>query len=357
MDRRITPDDVDNQPLFQAGQSRLPRRSTSDVDARSSSQAGRTHLPHQSTPDNVDIDSPSQAGQSRLPRRITPNDVDTRWPYRAGYPRLLRPYVESRPIEAAEKPISDANFKRLRSRIFEILKSYDLPWSKSVPSTLPEVVYRKQEFGTSGLARVLIHCSYDKETSCSQKWTAAVAEIYAETQSMVEGDHEVGVELADMEFMDSEIISLPTPMSQELSANWENGHKYREQILQLFEARSPMFRAMIPMGRRSVGELTSELIEVIFFGALNAEDNSWDSIEARIRLILPSHIDIDIRQGSGPSFCLRFSENNAEGDIPSPEEYTRPPRPGHDIGAMGSRSAGTMGGYVVTADKNGKKTT
>lgn len=226
-----------------------------------------------------------------------------------------------------------------------------------MPSCLPKLVYRKLRFGDAGLPRVLIHCSYDKDTSYSRKWTVAVAEIYAEIQSMVEGDHEVGIELADMEFMESHLISLPTPVSKDLSANWENGQNYCDQISQLLGTRRQMYRMMMPMGRRSVGDLTSELTEVIFIDAEDAEDDSWDSIEGSIRSILPSHIDIDIRQGSGPSFCFLVPENSSKRSITSPEEYTRPPRPGCDIGVMGSHSAGTMGGYVVTADENGKKTT
>jgi hypothetical protein len=345
MDRRITPD---------------------DVDAHSPSQAEHLHLPHQSIP-NVDTHSPSQAGHSRLPRQITPDDVDTRWPFRAGYPRLLRPSVVSIPIkEEAEKPISDADLDRLQARIAEILDSYDLPWCIS-PTPLPEVVYRRQKFGTSGLPRVLIHCDYDKDTSYSKKWTKAVVEIYAETQSVVKGDREVGVEMVDTASMNSQICTLPTAMSQELSANWEIGHNYCEQILHLFEAPHEMFQAMLPIGRCTIkntgafndGEPTYDGTAVIFFDALNAEDILWDILEERIRAILPSHIGIEIRQRSGPLFSSppSFLDRNVEGLIPSPEEFSRPPRLGCDIAAKGSGSAGTMGGYVVTKDENGKRTT
>lgn len=184
-----------------------------------------------------------------------------------------------------------------------------------------------------------------------------MAEIYAEIQSVVEGDREVGVELVDMTYMGtSGICALPTPMAQELSANWENGHNYRERILQLFDAPHEMFQVMIPIGTCSLGDFTST---VVFFDALNAEDSSWDSLEERIRSILPSHIGVEIRQRSGPLFSspqLAF-DDDGEGYIPSPEDYRLPPRPGCDIGVEGSRSAGTMGGYVVTENEVGKRTT
>lgn len=136
--------------------------------------------------------------------------------------------MESLPFEAAEEFINGANFKHVRPRKFEILKSYGLSWGICVSSTLLEAVYRRQEFGTLGLPRVLIHCSYDKDTSSCQKWTPDMFDICTEIQSIVEGDNEVVVELADMEFMKSEIVTLPNPMSQELSADWENGKNYCE---------------------------------------------------------------------------------------------------------------------------------
>ncbi|GAM35273.1 hypothetical protein TCE0_017r03476 [Talaromyces pinophilus] len=289
-----------------------------------------------------------------MPRQatITPEDVDIRWPFRAGYPRLPRPPVWTSVIlDEAEKPISDANFEQLRSRIDAILETYDIPCARRSH----ELAYRRSP--TSMLLRVTVDCMYDKEASHSAMWKRAVTEIYAATQSMVEGDTEVGVELFDSDYMHSSHICAPPPAeSQELSLNWERGYSYCEQILQLFESPSQMIQAMLPTGRCSAGKREYEWITVIYFSALNADDRAWDYIEQRIRSILPSHIGIEIRQRTRPLFC------NDDGDSDSTQGSTigdrcmRPPRPGCEISRQGDKESGTMGGYIVTEahDTKGK---
>lgn len=93
---------------------------------------------------------------------ITPGDVDIRWPFRAGYPRLPRPPVWTSVIlDEAEKPISDANFEQLQSRIDAILEAYDIPCARRSH----ELAYRRSPI--SMLLRVTVDCIYDKEASPS----------------------------------------------------------------------------------------------------------------------------------------------------------------------------------------------
>lgn len=152
--------------------------------------------------------------ESTMPHQatITPGDVDVRWPFRAGYPRLSRPPVESLYfLNEAERPISDANFEQLKTRIDSILEAYNIPHGGC-----PHDLVRRQS-PTSGLLRVIVDCTYDKEASHSAMWKDAVTEIYAATQLLVEGDVEVGVELFDRDYMDSIHICAPPPSeSQDL---------------------------------------------------------------------------------------------------------------------------------------------
>lgn len=294
---------------------------------------------------------------------ITPEDIDTRWPFRAGYPRLLRPHVINLPINE-EKPISDINFKDLKSCIDSILETYNI---RRGPHP-HKLVYRRQKHGKLGLPRVVVDCMYDKETSHSKMWAKALIKIWTATQSVVEGKIEVGVELFDWKYMAStHICTCPPDESKELLANWEVGHNYLEKILQLFEEHDDMFQAMTPVGRCSAGQREYEWSIVIFFDAINAEDEKWDSIEDSIRSILPSHIGIEIQQSAGSLFCNSDDGNNnteqsVEYDQPSwvstiAKKYQRGPLPGCEISPHDRDWQGTMGGYVITKDKKGKRTT
>lgn len=294
---------------------------------------------------------------------ITPEDVDTRWPFRAGYPRLLRSSLISLPINESEKPISDANFEDLKSRIDSILETYNI--LRGIRS--PKLVYRRQRYGTLGLLRVVVDCTYDKETSHSKMWAKAAIKIYTAIQSVVEGNIEVGVELFDWQYIFSTHLCAPPPAeSQELLANWEIGHEYLKKIIQLFEEPHKMFQAMAPIGRCSAGQREYEWSIVIFFDAFNAEDDKWDSIEESIRSILPNHIGIEIQQRAGSLFCSNNDANtqqSLEYDQPSwvsaiAERYKQEALPGCQISPLDKHWIGTLGGYVITEDKEtGKRTT
>lgn len=294
---------------------------------------------------------------------ITSEDVDTRWPFRAGYPRLLRPSVINLPINEAKIPIPNAKFEDLKSRIDSILKTYNI--RRGVRSH--DLVYRRQRYGKLGLPRVVVDCTYDKKTSHSKMWAKAVIEIYAATQSMVEGNIEVGVELFDWQYMlSTHICTCPPDKSKDLLANWETGNKYLEKILQLFrEEPYDMFQAMTPVGRCSAGQRECEWSIVIFFDAIDAEDEKWDSIEDSIRSILPNHIGIEIQQRAGSLLCNSDdgdTQQSVEYDQPSwvstmAEKYKQDALPGCEISPQDKYWQGTMGGYVITKDKDGKRTT
>jgi hypothetical protein len=191
--------------------------------------------------------------------------------------------------------------------------------------------------------------------------------IYAATQSVVEGNIEVGVELIDWQYMFStHLCASPPSESKELLANWELGNKYLEKILQMFEVPHKMFQAMIPIGRCSAGQREYEWSIVIFFDALNAEDDAWDVIEERMRSILPDNIGIEIQQRAGSLFCTGSDNNTqqiAEYNQPywvssMAKQYTQPALPGCQVSPQGKYWLGTMGGYVTTLDKEtGNSTT
>lgn len=64
-----------------------------------------------------------------------------------------------------------------------------------------------------------------------------------------------------------------------------------------------MFQVMIPVGRCAAGWREYEWTTVVLFEAMNAEDVAWDSLEERVRSILPDSVDIEIRQRAAPLFC------------------------------------------------------
>lgn len=294
---------------------------------------------------------------------ITPEDVDTRWPFRAGYPRLLRPSVINLPIIGSDKPISDANFEDLKSQIDSILETYNIPRG----ARPHKLVHRRQLYGKLGHPRVVVDCTYDKESSHSKLWAKAVIKIYTAIQSVVEGNIEVGVEMFDWQYMlSTHICTCPPDESKELLANWEIGHNYLGKILQLFDDPREMFQAMTPVGRCSAGEREYEWSLVIFFDAMNAEDDEWISIEDSIRSILPDHIGIEVQQRAGSLFCNSDdgnTEQSVEFDQPSwvsttSQKYKEDPQPGCEVSPQDKYWHGTMGGYVKTVNKaTGKRTT
>lgn len=290
---------------------------------------------------------------------IAVEDVDTRWTYRAGYPRLLRPRVQSRPIEnKAEIPISEGNFEKLKERINEITEAYGITCLDT-----PEMVYRAHSSPISDRRqiRVEVYCVYEKGLSHSKTWAKAVTEIYEEANMLCEPGKEIGVELYDYHYMDTfRFDRCPSKEGREMSMNWEKGQNYRQKILQLFENRPYMWQAMMPIGVRAKGKRAEDHRMVIYFDALNAEDDAWDDLEEAMRSILPEDIGIEILQNTGPLFCndnLAPSQNVSKPKF-SAEDYIRPPRPGCEISTKQHGSgSGTMGGYVMTEAKDTKKRT
>ncbi|GAM39786.1 hypothetical protein TCE0_034r11613 [Talaromyces pinophilus] len=277
--------------------------------------------------------------------------VDTPWPYRAGYPRLLRPSVTCEPIDKEANPIHEAQFEALKSRINTIIDHYNIPRGPHSP----EVVYRAQRWGSLTLPRVIVDCIFEKGKSDSKMWAKAVTEIYTAAKQAAEEGKEIGVELCDRRFADTSHICTP-PDSGRLKANWEEGLGYRHQILQLFENLPTTFQVMIPVGRCAAGWREYEWTTVVLFEAMNAEDVAWDSLEERVRSILPGSIDIEIRQRAAPLFC--GDDLGAIAREVNLAQYARPPRAGCEISQQNDNTkAGTMGGYVITENTDTKERT
>lgn len=232
------------------------------------------------------------AESSPTHRTIAEEDVDTRWSYRAGYPRLLRPRVYSRPIEKV--PISEVNFERLKQRINGVTEAHGITRLDH-----PKMVYRAHSSPVSQAdrrqIRVEVRCIYEKGLSHSKTWAKAVTEIYEEANMLCEQGMEIGVELYDSRYMrTSHFCESPPEKSRELLMDWDKGHGYRHQILQLFENRPHMWQAMVPTGLYAKGERAEDYKIVIYFDALNAEDRVWDGLEEAIRSILPEDVGIEI---------------------------------------------------------------
>ena len=146
-----------------------------------------------------------------------------------------------------------------------------------------------------------------------------------------------------------------------MSMNWEKGQNYRQKILQLFENRPHMWQAMMPIGVRAKGKRAEDHRMVIYFDALNAEDDAWDDLEEAMRSILPEDVGIQILQNTGSLFCndkLAPLQNVSKPEF-SADNYIRPPRPGWEISIeQDNSSSGTMGGYIMTEAKDtGRRTT
>lgn len=275
---------------------------------------------------------------------ITVEQVDTRWPHRAGYPRLLRPSVISERIDKEASPIPDAKFEELKSRINTIIITYNIPQG----GYDTEICYRAQEYGTSKLPRVLVDCAYEKGKSDSKMWAKAATEIYTAAKEVAEEGSEIGVELCDRRFTGSSHICTP-PDSSSLETNWDEGRDYRHQILQLFENRPAMFQIMTPVGRCAWGSREYEWTTVVLFEAMNSEDVAWDSLEERMRALLPDDIGIEIRQRANQLFCFDGNVGVIAYEQRSLEKFVRPPEPGCEISQQNDNTtAGTMGGYIVT---------
>lgn len=155
----------------------------------------------------------------------------------------------------------------------------------------------------------------------------------------------------DQTYSDTSHICTP-PDSGSLKANWDEGLGYRHQILQLFENHPPMFQVMIPIGRCAAGWREYEWTTVIIFDSMNAEDVAWDSLEERMRFILPENIDIEVRRRVCPFFCggdFGVVAHEARG------RFAKPPKPGCEISQQNNPEAGTMGGYVITEATDTKR--
>lgn len=168
---------------------------------------------------------------------------------------------------------------------------------------------------------------------------------------------EIGVELYDFHYMDYRFCEPPSTKSRELLMNWETG--YRHEIFGLFEDRPQMYQAMVSTGLYANGERAEDFERVIFFDALDAEDDAWDELEEAIRSILAEDVGIEIQQSTGPLFCNATPLQNAMGPELSVDDYVRPPRPGFEISIeQTDLSSATIGGYVMTEAKDtGKRTT
>ncbi|KAF4963902.1 hypothetical protein F66182_18101, partial [Fusarium sp. NRRL 66182] len=123
---------------------------------------------------------------------------------------------------------------------------------------------------------------------------------------------------------------------------------------------------MTPVGRCSKGQRAYEWSIVIFFDAINAEDDKWDSIENSMRSILPNSVGIEIQQRACSLFCNGDDTNvqqSVDFDRPSwvstiIKKYKQKPLPGCEMGPQNQPWQGTMGGYVITEDEEtGAKTT
>jgi hypothetical protein len=57
-----------------------------------------------------------------------------------------------------------------------------------------------------------------------------------------------------------------------------------------------MWQAMMPIGLYAKGERSEDHKTVIYFGALNTEDEAWDELEEAMRSILPENVGIEILQ-------------------------------------------------------------
>ncbi|KAH8696534.1 hypothetical protein BGW36DRAFT_360361 [Talaromyces proteolyticus] len=289
-------------------------------------------------------------------RSITVEDVDTRWPYRAGYPRLCRQSVESHCLDHEKMPISLENLESLTLRIREIIHKHGFDYDDGIV----QIAYRSYTRGISAdpprhPLRVVGNIRYDKDTSHSELWAKAVTEIYDEVQSAVYPETEIGVELYDGVYMKTCEICEPPSHSKELLKDWEKGQNYCQQILQLFDGYGHMWQAMVPTGLRAIGEGASDHSTVIFFDALNADDDAWDAIEERMKAILPPEISIEIRQASSPLFLQddpTLSSSLLAHFTSLFQELERPPRPACAISVKNSLVSGTMGGYVVTVSKD-----
>jgi hypothetical protein len=282
---------------------------------------------------------------------ITVQDVDTRWPFRAGYPRLLRGpiYMHRMDNNLTLKP----GFDRIKPRINAILAAHNIPL---LPQD-PFLTFQKQLQNSKivKMLRLIVFCTYDKEEVRSQStsWAQAVAEIYAEYKTAFPPNFILGVELCDWEYMSTaHICEPPADSSRELLANWDEGHGYHRQITALFENRTPMYQAMLPTGLCAGNKCVYDWTTVIFFDALDARDEAWDEVETEMRAFLPDNIGIEIRQRVGLLHC-DYSPQGLDAD----DCFARPPRPGCDISVQssGNPTNGTMGGYVVTEDKNTKE--
>jgi hypothetical protein len=87
------------------------------------------------------------------------------------------------------------------------------------------------------------------------------------------GDSSDEIELFDREYMHTCRICEPPSSSQSFVPEWENEGGYREKVLKVFENYPPMFEVMIPTGLRARGRKAYNHTTVIYFQAINAEDD------------------------------------------------------------------------------------
>jgi hypothetical protein len=303
----------------------------------------------------------------KMSRQITIDQVDTRWPYRAGYPRLLRLPVETEYIELENtKLFTEANLTELRSRGSDILEAHGIDLDGRL-----ELAYQKHEIDaavarTTGstsrnVPRIVASCIYEKDSSSSSTtWAKAVVEIYALIQSLAEpGTEEIGVELIDDGYIGLyRFCEPPSDSARQLQENWDAGEAYHQQILDLFENYPDMYQVMMPIGVRTMDQYADDDHKlVLFFDALNAEDDVWDVLEPKIKAILPKDVGIEIRQAVNRLLCYSVVGKELCDSSFYPENYERPLQPGSRVGIQGdSTRFGTMGGYVVTKAKDDKST-
>lgn len=310
-------------------------------------------------------------------QRLTLDEIDVRFEHRVGWPRLTPAPVYTLEVKPSDPQV--VNVEMLRPRICQILDRHQIVHHEidlQYRTPIRHAADLPREF-----VRLLINCKYDprKREEYPDSWATAVIEIHGlllETANQ----HELldlGIELFDLNYEHSIHLTNVPEKYQHVVENWDGGNQYRRQVLALFANRPRLWQAMLLTGLQASNKHTRDQKCVLWFDAIDTNNQLRLQVETELRSILPPDVSIEIWQASHR--LLSFSTPGTfdaspilddSSDLKAMPDFRRsflnehfewPPNPGCSIGAVGEESgSGTLGGYVKvledTVDAHGNST-
>ncbi|KAH8692309.1 hypothetical protein BGW36DRAFT_431527 [Talaromyces proteolyticus] len=288
---------------------------------------------------------------------ISLHDVDQPRAWRVGWPCLCRSRVQTLYTQGATS-VSKSNVEALRSRINTILSRHQIE-----PRQFPGIalwlgpVYRTnvkyQEDPPNEHLCFLVECVFNPERHKEDplSWSNAVIDIHKALYDIIGNSCSIGVEHCDTVCEKSLFLTDFPSSSEEFRKNWDDGSRYRQQILEKLKKGQAPWQAMVPVGLTASNEYMESYICVVWIDAQNANDSIWVQIQRNLQSILPDSISVEIWQASNSILSSSHEalkmQTSDDGNIGKVKGATLP-KPGSSLGCLSEKALFKKVTYALT---------